>query len=70
MASTAAQEGATTLMRSCWPVPCAVSTWKRAALALSRFKGIKRRQVYGEARGITIIDDFAHHPTAGSGRRR
>lgn len=29
------------------------------------FKGIKRRQeVVCEAKGVTIIDDFAHHPTA------
>ncbi|MEO7134738.1 MAG: cyanophycin synthetase, partial [Vicinamibacterales bacterium] len=29
------------------------------------FKGVKRRlEVVGEARGITIYDDFAHHPTA------
>ncbi|HEX8029336.1 MAG TPA: cyanophycin synthetase, partial [Vicinamibacterales bacterium] len=29
------------------------------------FKGIKRRlEVVGEARGVTIYDDFAHHPTA------
>ncbi len=33
--------------------------------ALPRFKGIKRRQeVRGKVRGVTIIDDFAHHPTA------
>ncbi|MEO6054909.1 MAG: UDP-N-acetylmuramate:L-alanyl-gamma-D-glutamyl-meso-diaminopimelate ligase [Chthoniobacterales bacterium] len=33
--------------------------------ALKSFKGIKRRQeVRGEVRGITIIDDFGHHPTA------
>jgi UDP-N-acetylmuramate: L-alanyl-gamma-D-glutamyl-meso-diaminopimelate ligase len=33
--------------------------------ALSEFKGIKRRQeVRGEVHGITIIDDFGHHPTA------
>ncbi len=32
---------------------------------LSLFAGIKRRQeVRGEIGGITIIDDFAHHPTA------
>lgn len=32
---------------------------------LSTFKGMKRRQeVVGEKRGITIVDDFAHHPTA------
>jgi UDP-N-acetylmuramate: L-alanyl-gamma-D-glutamyl-meso-diaminopimelate ligase len=29
------------------------------------FRGVKRRQqVIGERRGITVIDDFAHHPTA------
>jgi UDP-N-acetylmuramate: L-alanyl-gamma-D-glutamyl-meso-diaminopimelate ligase len=33
--------------------------------ALTSFEGIKRRQeVRGEARGIKVIDDFAHHPTA------
>jgi UDP-N-acetylmuramate: L-alanyl-gamma-D-glutamyl-meso-diaminopimelate ligase len=32
---------------------------------LSSFKGIRRRQqVRGEVGGITIIDDFGHHPTA------
>ena len=29
------------------------------------FKGIKRRQeIVGEKSGVTVIDDFAHHPTA------
>ncbi len=29
------------------------------------FKGVKRRQeVRGERRGVLVIDDFAHHPTA------
>jgi UDP-N-acetylmuramate: L-alanyl-gamma-D-glutamyl-meso-diaminopimelate ligase len=33
--------------------------------ALKSFKGIARRQeVRGEERGIKVIDDFAHHPTA------
>ncbi|HRK02077.1 MAG TPA: Mur ligase family protein [Oligoflexia bacterium] len=33
--------------------------------ALETFKGIKRRQeVYGVVKNITLIDDFAHHPTA------
>lgn len=33
--------------------------------ALHHFEGVARRQeVRGEANGITIIDDFAHHPTA------
>jgi UDP-N-acetylmuramate: L-alanyl-gamma-D-glutamyl-meso-diaminopimelate ligase len=32
---------------------------------LKTFKGIKRRQeIVGEKKGITVIDDFAHHPTA------
>ncbi|MGP0629830.1 UDP-N-acetylmuramate:L-alanyl-gamma-D-glutamyl-meso-diaminopimelate ligase [Nitrospina sp. 32_T5] len=35
------------------------------ASALPFFKGIKRRQeVMGEANGVVVIDDFAHHPTA------
>jgi len=41
-------------------VPVAV-----ALTALSSFQGIKRRlEVRGEVRGVTVIDDFAHHPTA------
>lgn len=33
--------------------------------ALAQFKGIKRRmEVRGQARGVTVYDDFAHHPTA------
>lgn len=36
-----------------------------AISALSRFKGVKRRmQLRGEARGVKVYDDFAHHPTA------
>ena len=35
------------------------------ARALERFQGVKRRQeVRGVKNGITVIDDFAHHPTA------
>ena len=35
------------------------------AEGLVRFKGIKRRQeVIGEIGGVTVLDDFAHHPTA------
>lgn len=35
------------------------------AKAIANFEGIKRRQeVRGKVRGITIIDDFGHHPTA------
>lgn len=33
--------------------------------ALKSFLGIARRQeVRGEARGVTVVDDFGHHPTA------
>ena len=33
--------------------------------ALESFSGIKRRlEIRGEAGGVTVIDDFAHHPTA------
>lgn len=33
--------------------------------ALAGFEGVRRRlEVRGEVRGVTIIDDFAHHPTA------
>ena len=36
-----------------------------AAGALGRFRGVRRRQeLRGRPRGIAIIDDFAHHPTA------
>ncbi|MCS7066810.1 MAG: UDP-N-acetylmuramate--L-alanine ligase [Fimbriimonadales bacterium] len=31
--------------------------------ALARFRGVKRRQeLIGEAAGITLVDDYAHHP--------
>ncbi len=33
--------------------------------ALAGFKGVKRRmELRGEVRGISVYDDFAHHPTA------
>ena len=35
------------------------------AEGLSSFKGIKRRlETVGVASGVTVLDDFAHHPTA------
>ena len=38
---------------------------KHAIAALSEFKGIKRRmELRGEANGVSVYDDFAHHPTA------
>jgi UDP-N-acetylmuramate: L-alanyl-gamma-D-glutamyl-meso-diaminopimelate ligase len=36
-----------------------------AAQALARFENVRRRlELRGEARGIKVYDDFAHHPTA------
>jgi len=36
-----------------------------AAAGIAGFAGVRRRQeVRGEAFGVTVIDDFAHHPTA------
>ncbi|HSG40290.1 MAG TPA: Mur ligase family protein [Thermoanaerobaculia bacterium] len=36
-----------------------------AASALARFHGVRRRlDELGTARGVTVVDDFAHHPTA------
>ncbi|MGZ6480327.1 MAG: UDP-N-acetylmuramate:L-alanyl-gamma-D-glutamyl-meso-diaminopimelate ligase [Bdellovibrionales bacterium] len=41
-----------------WPRP-------KVLQALADFKGVKRRQeLLGEVNGITVVEDFAHHPTA------
>jgi UDP-N-acetylmuramate: L-alanyl-gamma-D-glutamyl-meso-diaminopimelate ligase len=38
------------------------------ATGLASFRGVRRRQeLVGEAAGVTVIDDFAHHPTAVAG---
>jgi UDP-N-acetylmuramate: L-alanyl-gamma-D-glutamyl-meso-diaminopimelate ligase len=43
-------------------------TWEAAAAALSQFHGVRRRQeVVADVAGVTVIDDFAHHPTAVAG---
>jgi len=35
------------------------------AAAFAGFEGVKRRlEIVGEASGVTVVDDFAHHPTA------
>jgi UDP-N-acetylmuramate--alanine ligase len=37
---------------------------QKAARALAKFKGTGRRfEIRGEAKGVTVIDDYAHHPT-------
>ncbi|MCY3714706.1 MAG: UDP-N-acetylmuramate:L-alanyl-gamma-D-glutamyl-meso-diaminopimelate ligase [Gemmatimonadetes bacterium] len=40
-------------------------SWPDLARSLESFPGVKRRlEVRGEVNGITVYDDFAHHPTA------
>jgi UDP-N-acetylmuramate: L-alanyl-gamma-D-glutamyl-meso-diaminopimelate ligase len=54
---------------NCLAVIIAADAWGigRDAIsdALRTFKNVHRRvEVRGEERGVTVIDDFAHHPTA------
>ncbi|MFN2385945.1 MAG: UDP-N-acetylmuramate--L-alanine ligase, partial [Thermoanaerobaculia bacterium] len=43
-------------------------TVEEIARSLPRFAGVRRRlEVKGETGGLTIVDDFAHHPTAVAG---
>ena len=56
-------------VRNCLAVIAAAESLgvARAAMqeALATFKSVKRRmQVRGTVNGVTVIDDFAHHPTA------
>ena len=56
-------------IRNCLAVIVAADAWgiEREAIkdALATFKSVRRRmQVRGVERGVTVIDDFAHHPTA------
>ncbi|MGB2897585.1 MAG: UDP-N-acetylmuramate--L-alanine ligase [Anaerolineales bacterium] len=38
--------------------------FKQANEALTEFHGVERRfELLGEAKGVTVIDDYAHHPT-------
>ncbi|MDE0651744.1 MAG: UDP-N-acetylmuramate:L-alanyl-gamma-D-glutamyl-meso-diaminopimelate ligase [Gammaproteobacteria bacterium] len=39
--------------------------WDAIREGLGTFRGVRRRmEVRGEAGGVTVVDDFAHHPTA------
>jgi UDP-N-acetylmuramate: L-alanyl-gamma-D-glutamyl-meso-diaminopimelate ligase len=56
-------------VRNCLAVIIAADAWgvEREAIshALATFKSVRRRgEVRGEINGVTVIDDFAHHPTA------
>ncbi|MBK7975518.1 MAG: UDP-N-acetylmuramate:L-alanyl-gamma-D-glutamyl-meso-diaminopimelate ligase [Deltaproteobacteria bacterium] len=53
---------ATFAIAACHSFPIAA---EKLVVGLAGFEGVKRRlEVVGEARGVTVIDDFAHHPTA------
>jgi UDP-N-acetylmuramate: L-alanyl-gamma-D-glutamyl-meso-diaminopimelate ligase len=39
--------------------------WEKIREGLQSFRSVRRRmEVRGEVNGVTVIDDFAHHPTA------
>ncbi len=44
---------------------CAGVPFEQAAAAVQGFSGVRRRfDVLGEPAGVTVVDDYAHHPTA------
>lgn len=54
---------------NCLAVIIAADAWgisrETIANALASFTNVRRRaEIKGEERGVTVIDDFAHHPTA------
>lgn len=56
-------------VRNCMAVIIAADAWgvpvEKIQEALRTFKSVKRRvEIRGVERGVTVIDDFAHHPTA------
>ncbi|MDQ3804709.1 MAG: UDP-N-acetylmuramate:L-alanyl-gamma-D-glutamyl-meso-diaminopimelate ligase [Acidobacteriota bacterium] len=56
-------------VRNCLSVVVAADAWgltrEQIREGLATFKSVQRRmQVRGEERGVVVIDDFAHHPTA------
>jgi UDP-N-acetylmuramate: L-alanyl-gamma-D-glutamyl-meso-diaminopimelate ligase len=56
-------------VRNCLAVIIAADAWgvskEKIQQAFDSFKSVKRRvEVRGVERGVTVIDDFAHHPTA------
>ena len=56
-------------VRNCLAVIIAANAWgvsrEKIQEAFRTFKSVKRRvEVRGVERGVTVIDDFAHHPTA------
>lgn len=56
-------------VRNCLAVIIAADAWgiskEKIQEAFRTFKSVKRRvEIRGVERGVTVIDDFAHHPTA------
>ncbi len=56
-------------VRNCLAVIIAADAWgipqEKIQEALETFKSVKRRmEIRGVEKGVTVIDDFAHHPTA------
>ena len=56
-------------VRNCLAVIIAADAWgipkEKIQEAFNTFKSVKRRmEVRGVERGVTVVDDFAHHPTA------
>ncbi|HVE57433.1 MAG TPA: UDP-N-acetylmuramate:L-alanyl-gamma-D-glutamyl-meso-diaminopimelate ligase [Pyrinomonadaceae bacterium] len=56
-------------VRNCLAVIIAADAWgisrEKMQEAFRTFKSVKRRvEIRGVERGVTVIDDFAHHPTA------
>jgi UDP-N-acetylmuramate: L-alanyl-gamma-D-glutamyl-meso-diaminopimelate ligase len=56
-------------VRNCLAVIIAADAWgiskEKIQEAFNTFKSVKRRmEVRGVEKGVTVIDDFAHHPTA------
>ncbi len=56
-------------VRNCLAVIIAADAWgipkEKIQEAFHTFKSVKRRvEIRGVERGVTVIDDFAHHPTA------
>jgi UDP-N-acetylmuramate: L-alanyl-gamma-D-glutamyl-meso-diaminopimelate ligase len=56
-------------VRNCLAIIIAADAWgipkEKIQEAFRTFKSVKRRvEIRGVERGVTIIDDFAHHPTA------
>ncbi|MGE3467098.1 MAG: UDP-N-acetylmuramate:L-alanyl-gamma-D-glutamyl-meso-diaminopimelate ligase, partial [Pyrinomonadaceae bacterium] len=56
-------------VRNCLAVIIAADVWgiskEKMQEAFDTFKSVKRRmEIRGVERGVTVIDDFAHHPTA------